>query len=148
MQNVPITPIPARPALAKRLFSLRGATLLIRNTVVSTGAFAIGLLLMWGLVQGFGVDEYIAAALSFLVANSFHYLFGRLWIFAGTGRGIGAGYLYFFINAGIGLAVTMALFALFAEVAGLHYLLARIVASLFAGLTMFALNAVLNFKSL
>lgn len=137
-----------RTSLAKRLLSARGGILLARNTVVSCVGFGVGLLLMWVLVQWLGIDEYLAAALSFVTANSIHYTLGRVWIFAGSGRGLGVGYVYFFLNAAIGLGLTMALFALFTELADLHYLVARIVASIFAGLAMFALNAVLNFKSL
>lgn len=127
---------------------MRSGALLLRNTIVSCGAFGIGLLLMWILVQQMRTDPYVAAAASFIVANSFHYMFGRLWIFAGSSRGLKSGYVYFFANAGVGLIVTMTLFALFTQAFQLHYLVARIVASLFAGLAMFLLNAMLNFKSL
>jgi putative flippase GtrA len=73
---------------------------------------------------------------------------GRIWIFPGSDRKLGSGYVYFFINAGLGLAANIALFALFTELAGMNYLIARIVASLFAGLAMFASNALFNFKAL
>ena len=79
--------------------------------------------------------------------NTIHYAFGRTWIYRGTERRLAAGFAYFLINAFVGLAMTVALFATFLEL-GLHYLLARIVASIFVGLTLFLLNAVLNFRSL
>ena len=41
-----------------------------------------------------------------------------------------------------------ALFALLTDGAGIHYLLARVIASIFAGLAIFASNALLNFKTL
>jgi len=88
-----------------------------------------------------------AAAISFLVSNSLHYVFGRTWIYRGTERRIVRGYLYFLMNAGVGLVATIALFALFVDL-GLQYLLARIVASIFVGLLLFVLNAVLNFRAL
>ncbi len=122
--------------------------MLVRNTIVSCGSFGLGLVLMWLLVQEAGTDKYVAAVLSFILANSLHYLFGRLWIFEGSQRRIGSGYLYFFLNAGLGMVITVALFGLFTDIAGLNYLVARVVASLFAGLAMFVSNAVLNFRSL
>lgn len=133
--------------LYDRLFSRRGAVLLARNTVVSTFVFLLGLGLLWLMVERLGVAKVPAAGLSFLVSNSIHYLFGRTWIYRGTERKVAAGYAYFLINAVLGLGITVGLFAAFIEL-GLHYILARVVASVFAGLALFLLNAVLNFRSL
>lgn len=133
--------------LYDRLFSRRGAVLLARNTVVSTFVFLLGLALLWLMVERLGVAKVPAAGLSFLVSNSIHYVFGRTWIYRGTERKVAAGYAFFLINAVLGLGVTVGLFAAFIEL-GLHYLLARVVASVFAGLALFLLNAVLNFRSL
>ena len=137
-----------RGPLRSRLFSLRAAGMLWRNTVSSTAAFLVGLGVLWLMVDQLGLDEYLATAASFIVTSALHYALGRAWIFAGTTRTVGAGYLFFLANAGMGLALTLALFALFFEIAGMHYLVARIVASVFAGLAMFVSNAVLNFRSL
>ena len=139
---------PERQRLRNRLFTLRAAAMLWRNTVSSTAAFLVGLGVLWLLVERLAVDEYLATAASFAVTSALHYTLGRAWIFAGTTRTVGAGYLFFLVNAGMGLVLTLALFALFFDVAGMHYIAARIVASVFAGLAMFVSNAVLNFKSL
>lgn len=134
-------------SLSNRLFSRRGALLLARNTVVSTFVFLLGLALLWLMVERLGLAKVPAAGLSFLVSNSIHYVFGRTWIYRGTERKVAAGYAFFLVNAVLGLGVTVGLFAAFIEL-GLHYLLARVVASVFAGLALFLLNAVLNFRSL
>jgi len=136
-----------RPSVGQRLFSRRSATLFGRNTVVSTGVFLLGLALLWLAVERFGMAKVPAAALTFLVANSIHYVFGRIWIYRGTARKVASGYGYFLINAMVGLAITVGLFAAFVAL-GLHYLAARVVASIFVGLALFVLNATLNFKSL
>lgn len=141
-----LSPAPTR--WHRRLLTARAAGQLLRNSVVSCSIFLFGILLMWVLVQYLGVNPYLAAAISFLVGNTAHYAFARVWIFQGTKRALGRGYVYFFLNAGVGLAATMALFALFTEFADMHYIAARVVASVFAGLAMFALNALLNFESL
>lgn len=134
-------------ALVRRLLSRRGAVLLGRNTIVSIGVFLFGLAFLWVLVEQFGVPKVPAAGISFLAANSIHYVFGRTWIYRGTDRPAAAGYAYFILNALVGLAITLVLFAGFMAL-GMHYILARIVTSMFAGLVLFLLNAVLNFRSL
>ncbi len=127
--------------------SVKAAVLLGRNTLVSVFVFAFDLALLWALVHFGSLDKLIAAALAFIAANSLHYALGRTWIFRGTERPVVSGYVYFFINAGIGLVLTVVLFAAFMQVTGLGYIVARIVASVFAGLMTFVLNAVLNFRS-
>lgn len=134
--------------LRKRLLSLRAAAMLARNTVVSCAVFVLGLILLWLMVEEGGVNKYLAATTSFVASNTTHYAVGRWWIFGETDRGVGTGLVYFLVTAGLGLAVTMAMFALFADFFGMNYLIARAVASLFAGLAMFATNATFNFRSL
>ena len=92
------------------------------------------------------MPEVPAAGLGFLAANSLHYLFGRAWIFRGTERGRASGYALFLINASVGLAVTMTLYAVLLEFTPMNYLVARVVVSVFAGLVVFVLNAVFNFR--
>jgi putative flippase GtrA len=135
-------------ALARRLWSRNAAVLLARNTLVSCVVFAFGLALLWALVELGGMDKLVAAAIGFLASNSIHYAFGRTWIYRGTERGVASGYGYFLVNAGIGLAITIALFAAFLRWTPIHYLVARIIVSVFAGFAMFLLNAMLNFKRL
>lgn len=133
--------------LVDRLASRRGAILLARNTVVSTGVFLLGLVLLWLMVEEFDMPKVPAAGLSFMASNTLHYVFGRTWIFEGTERTVAAGYGLFLINAVVGLGITVGLFAGLVAI-GMYYLLARIVASVFAGLALFVLNAVFNFRSL
>lgn len=137
----------ARVSLVRRLWSGKVAALLARNTVVSCCVFVFDLILLWVLVEVMAMGKLPAAALAFVVANSIHYAFCRIWIFPGSGRAMASGYIYFFVNAGIGLTVTLVLFDLFMAAAGMEYMIARVIASVFAGLTAFLLNAVLNFKS-
>lgn len=133
--------------LADRLISRRAAAMLGRNTVVSCLTFAVGLLILWLLVQ-MGMGKVSATALSFIVATTLHYLFGRAWIFKGTTRALRTGYAFFLTNALVGLFVTTALFALLVRYTTMNYLLARILVSVFAGLAVFLLNAILNFRRL
>ncbi|QGP80370.1 GtrA family protein [Sphingobium sp. CAP-1] len=132
--------------LLGRLFSQRIGAMLARNTVVSCSVFGLGLILLWALVDIAHVAKVPAAGLGFLLANSLHYLLGRAWIFRGTERGVRSGYLYFLLNSGVGLLVTMGLYALLLPLTPTHYLLVRSIISLFAGLVVFVLNAAFNFR--
>jgi putative flippase GtrA len=133
--------------LQRRLLSRNAGLQLLRNTVVSTFIFAIDLLLLWLLVEQAGMEKVLAAAVAFVIANSLHYLFGRWWIFRGTERKPVSGYIYFLANAGVGLAITLLLFAAFVAVLPAWYLVGRVAVSVVSGLTVFLLNAMLNFRT-
>ena len=103
--------------------------------------------MLWALVQ-LGMGKVAATALAFVIANSLHYAFARGWIFPGTDRAAAEGYVYFLVNAGIGLVITVILFAALIRWTQINYLLARVLVSVVSGLTVFVLNAVLNFRRL
>ena len=133
--------------LHRRLLSRHAGGQLVRNTIVSTFIFAVGLALLWLLVEQGGMEKVLAAAVAFVIANSLHYGFGRWWIFRGTERRPVEGYVYFLANAGVGMVITLALFAAFVAVLPAYYLVGRVLVSVVSGLTVFVLNAVLNFRT-
>ena len=137
---------PAAEPMLARFFKRRVGRMLVRNTVVSTGVFLVGLGVLWLMVEQAGVDPVLATGISFLIANSIHYIFGRTWIFAGSDRKLSTGYALFLMNAMVGLAVTVGLFWVLTEFTPMNYLVARVVVSVFAGLAVFALNATVNFR--
>ena len=136
----------ARAGPLGRLFTRRVGGMLVRNTVVSTGVLGISVGILWLLVQQAGMDEVPAAGIGFLIAQTVHYACGRAWIFRGTDRSVGTGYFLFLVNAAVGLALTVGLFAAMLEFTSINYLVARVIVSIFAGLAMFVLNATLNFR--
>ena len=99
-------------------------------------------------VEFLGMGKVLAAGLAFIAANTLHYGLGRTWIFRATERGVASGYAYFLINAGIGLAITVTLFAALLRWTLINYLVARTLVSVVAGLAVFLLNAILNFRRL
>lgn len=137
-----------RASWTRRLRSRNAAVLFGRNTVVSIGVFLLGLGLLGLLVEVGRVDKLLATGVTFLIATSLHYTLGRAWIYRGTTRGIVPGYGFFLANATIGLAITLILFDALTRFTPMHYLLARVLVSVIAGLAMFLLNAVLNFRRL
>lgn len=133
-------------SLFSRLFRERVGWMLVRNTVVSTGVFLIGLIVLWLLVERAGTGELPATAASFVAANSLHYVFGRIWVYRGTQRAVVSGFALFLMNGLIGLALTVCLMALLREYTPINLYIARILISVIAGLLMFVLNAVWNFR--
>lgn len=138
----------ANSAWAGRLLSRKAGWMLARNTAVSCGAFAFDLAFLWALVELLGTDKVLAAAVAFVAATSLHYAFCHSWIFRGTKRALASGYVYFLINTSIGLAITVVLFAALIRWTPINYLVARTMVSVVAGLTVFLLNAILNFRRL
>ena len=132
--------------MLRRFFKRRVGWMLVRNTVVSTGVFLLGLVLLWAMVEKGAFDPTLATGISFLISTSIHYVFGRIWIFRGTDRAVGSGYAIFLGNALMGLTITVSFFWLLTTYTPMHYLVARVLVSVFAGLAMFALNATLNFR--
>jgi putative flippase GtrA len=118
----------------------------VRDALVSCATFALGLALMWVVVEFANIDATVAAAASFVVGNSLHYTFARSWVFRGTTRGLAQGYGYFLANACVGLVIMVLLFTALTWWTTMHYLLARTLASIVAGSVIFVLNAVFNFK--
>ncbi len=133
-------------SLISRLLRIRVGWMLVRNTVVSAGVFVIGLGVLWLLVERAGMDEVPASGIGFAIATTLHYALGRSWIFRGTDRGLASGFALFLLNGGIGLGLTMALMAALLAATPIHYLVARILVSVIAGLAVFVLNAVWNFR--
>ena len=131
-----------------RLWSRKAAILLGRNTIVSTAVFLLGLGLLWVLVEYAKMDATAAAGGTFLIANTLQYALARSWIFRGTDREVISGYGFFLFNALVGLVITVGLFALLTRVTDIHYLAVRVIVSVFAGLAMFLLNGILNFRRL
>ena len=133
-------------SLLSRLLRLRVGWMLVRNTVVSTGVFLIGLGVLWLLVEQAGMDEVPASGIGFAVANTLHYILGRAWIFRGTTRGVASGFALFVLNGLIGMGLTMALMAVMLALTPINYIVSRVLVSVIAGLVIFVLNAVWNFR--
>jgi putative flippase GtrA len=134
------------PEVIRRLVSRNVGAMLARNTVVGTSVFALDLLLLWMLVAVFGMPKLMSATVGFIVSTSVHYIVGRGWIFKGATRHVVSGYFYFLLSGGVGLAITIVMFAALTLWTPINYLVARVIVSLFAGLASFLLNAVFTFQ--
>ncbi|MCP1469422.1 putative flippase GtrA [Sphingobium sp. OAS761] len=129
-----------------RFLNRRVGAMLLRNTVSSSLSFLASIGVLWLLVTYADMDEVLAAAIGFVAAQSVHYALARGWIFPESDRAVGTGYVIFLANAGLGMAITVSLYALLLDWTGMNYLLARLLVSVVAGLAMFLSNATLNFR--
>ena len=134
--------------IVSHLTERRTAVLLGRNTVASVATFAVDIALLWLLVEFLGIVYLPAAAIAFVIAITVQYALSRVWVFRRSDRGMATGYFYFLVNAGIGLVAMLAMLFALVELAGLFYLVARVISSVVSGVLMFILNAVFNFKSI
>jgi putative flippase GtrA len=126
----------------------REAKMFGRNTVASIITFSLDLAILWSLVELVGIPHVIAAVAAFIVPMILFYILERQWVFPGTNRNVATGFLYFMINVGIGFAAMLATFWALLEFTPLHYLLARVLASVVNGIVIFLLNGLFNFKQL
>ena len=129
-----------------RFLNRRVGAMLLRNTVSSSLSFLVSIGVLWLLVTYADMDEVLAAAIGFVTAQSAHYELARGWIFPESARAVGTGYVIFLANAGLGMAITVSLYALLLDWTGMNYLVARVLVSVVAGLAMFLSNATLNFR--
>jgi putative flippase GtrA len=129
----------------QRIFTRRVGGMLARNTVSSSLSFLVSISVLWVLVTFADLEEVFAAAIGFIFAQSMHYALARGWIFPGSERAITTGFVLFLLNAALGLAITVGLYAALLEWTSIDYLVARVLVSVFAGLAMFLANATINF---
>lgn len=132
----------------KDVVQSREARMLGRNTVASIASFLLDLAILAALVELAGFAEVPAAAIAFIVPLVVFYFLQREWVFPGTERGVAAGFVYFLIFMGIGFVSMLAVFWTLLEVTDLHYLIARVLASVVYGIVVFVLNGVFNFRQL
>ena len=122
--------------------------MLARNTVASIGTFLLDIAILAALVELAGMAHVPAAVIAFLIPLVVFYFAQREWVFPGTRRGVASGFVYFLINMGIGFLTMLGVFWALLEFTDLHYLFARVIASVVYGIVGFVLNGMFNYKQL
>lgn len=134
--------------VGKDIVTSPAARMFGRNTVVSTIAFLLDLLILWILVDFVELPHVPAAVVAFIIPMIFFYILSREWVFPDTERAVAMGFVYFMVNIGIGFVVMLAVFWTLLELTDIYYLIARVAASVVSGIVIFLLNGIFNFKQL
>jgi len=113
---------------------------------ISGIATLIDLFFLWFFTEVTGIFYLFSAVLAFLIGTTVNYSLNRAWTFKGTKTSRAKGFVSFTTIGGIGLVLTIALMALFVEIFGLHYLIARIIAAFLVLIWNFSMNSVFTFR--
>lgn len=114
-------------------------------TTVGVSTFLLDLSLVFTL-RHFGVPEYAAISIGFLIAVSINFFFSYRYVFRGTERKPGSGYLFFILIAGIGVTIIPIGTIFLEQLLGINLLIARSLMGGFTGGMNFLLNNFVNFK--
>lgn len=117
-----------------------------KYSLVGLGTFLFDLLLLYILTEFFGVNDVFAAGLAFWVAVSINYVLSRKYIFKGTTRGVGAGYVNFLLIVSIGSLVVMGGMYVLVTVLGFGLLISRVSIAIVTGIWNYLMNLFVNFK--
>ena len=118
-----------------------GRVQLLRSMVASFVSFALDFLLCAFLVELAGLSYLPAASLSFAAGTLLNYLLAVAWIFRTSRlKDRRLEFLAYFAFAALGLGLNGAFMYLFTGVAGVHYLVSRVL----AGALVFAFNFALR----
>ncbi len=128
------------------MMDIRGLYRFARYSAVGVSTFLLDLLIVFVLVNGFAVHYLVAIAIGFIAGVSINYAVSRLWVFRGTLRSLGEGYLYFVCAGLLGLGAILSLTALLVESFGISLFPARIAVSGIVGIGNYLFNLYLNFK--
>jgi putative flippase GtrA len=124
----------------------RGLLRFATYSIIGGGTFAFDLFLLYIFIDVFQVNYLVAAGTAFLLAVSLNYQLSRRFVFKGTTRNHATGYSYFIIIALLGLLFVTGAMYVFVEMAGIHYLLARIIIAGVTGVWNYLMNLFFNFR--
>jgi putative flippase GtrA len=124
----------------------KSITRFLKYTVVGTSTFAVDLLLLYVLIDGFKMNYLVGAGLSFIFAISINYFLSRRFVFKGTQRGVGSGYVNFIAVALAGLLIVIGGMYVLVAVAGVGYVLSRFIIAGLTGFWNYLLNLFVTFK--
>lgn len=118
----------------------------LKYIVIGVTTFAFDLFLLYVFTNFLLWNYIIATGVSFTIAISINYIFSRHFVFHGTLKSVGAGYVGFMSIACIG--VIMAMFGMFILVGEFHiyYLNSRIIIAGIVGVWNYFMNFYVNLK--
>ena len=103
---------------------------IIRFCLVGGMSFLIDYSLLFALTEWAGLYYLYSSAISFGVSVVFNYWLCVTYVFKGAGKQTARQATIFFVTGAIGLALNQFCMWFFVAIAGLHYMLAKIVATI------------------
>jgi putative flippase GtrA len=121
-------------------------TRFIRYNLVAGIATFVDLFIYWFLITALGVFYLASATIGFVIGLTINYSLNRVWGFKGTKRKLVSGFFYFALVGTSALIIALLFLALFVEVFGMHYFLARVFVVLIVIPWNYFLNALITFR--
>jgi putative flippase GtrA len=128
------------------MIDLRGAARFLRYSSVGVSTFLLDLLLLFALIDGFGMHHVLAAGLAFLIAVSVNFLVSRRFAFRGSERPFGKSYVAFLLIAGVATLAIAGLMYVAVDLLILPVLVSRVAIAGIVGIFNYLANLYLNFK--
>ena len=129
-----------------RLLKHPGFLRFLKYASVGISTLTFDLILLFIVIEGFGLPYLAAVPICFVIAVSLNYLLSRLHVFKGTERDFHAGYGYFLLSAGAGAFLTTSGVVFLIDVFGAHYLPARLGVAALVGIANYLFNLHVNFR--
>ncbi len=117
-----------------------------RYSLVGGGTFLFDLVLLFLFTDYLGINYVIAAGVAFAIAVSINYFISRRFVFKGTQRTLGRGYVNFLMIAGGGITFVMLMMYVLVSIFNAPYLVARVMVAGVTGVFNYLLNLYVNFK--
>lgn len=130
----------------RELFTKREMARGAKYALVGSATLGFDLLLLFTLVEYASWPEFVAAPFAFLIAVSVNYFISRQFVFSGTSRGLGRGYIMFVVFAVSAATALAVLMFITVSILGYNYLVSRIVIATIIGIGNYFANTFLNFR--
>lgn len=118
----------------------------LKYSVVGVSTFVFDLLILLCFIDVLGLDPVASAAIAYLIAVSVNYMLSRHFVFMGSLREVGSGYLLFVVIALFGAALVTSGMYVLATILGVHYMVSRVLIAAISGFWNYLMNLYVNFK--
>lgn len=118
----------------------------VKYTFVGITTFLFDLLLLWFFVEILTLDYLLSAGVAFIIAVTVNYILSRRYVFRGSLRSVGIGYVNFILIAGFGLLFVIVGMYILVKFFAFSYVGARIMVAAVTGFWNYLMNLYVNFK--
>jgi len=120
--------------------------LFIKYSIVGTSGAIVDLTALYLLVELAGINVYVAAVFSFILAVINNFLLNKFWTFNDKNPNYSKQFIKFLSVSIFGLMLTLSFMYLFIDVVGIWYMLAKAITTLIVLFWNYTLNRFWTFK--